>query len=162
MMLKRWRWFCLTCFIFLFNVVICNGSNRFCCWIRELLCYLTCSRTTLGTKFNDLRLWLMQRAISSRWWWKELMGLCFSPRDGNPCVIFMVSAGVPGFLSYLWIKWSSWLSWSIGLAKWLSLPYLILLCILWLTKQMSRQLLILISPLFILWLLIITMSTTFR
>jgi len=95
MMLKRWRWFCLTCFIFLFNIVICNSSNHFCCWIRELLCYLTCSRTTLGTKFNDLRLWLMQRAISSRCWWKELMGLCFSPRDENPCVIFMVSVWVP-------------------------------------------------------------------
>ena len=62
---------------FLFNVVNCNGSNCFCCWIRELLCYLTCSRTTLGTKFNDLWLWLMQRPISSRWWWKELMGCVF-------------------------------------------------------------------------------------
>jgi len=39
----------------------------------------------------------MQRAISSRCWWKELMGLRFSPRDGNPCVIFMVSAGCLGF-----------------------------------------------------------------
>jgi len=35
---------------------------------------------------------------------ERIDGLCFSPRDGNPCVIFMVSAWVSGFLSYLWIK----------------------------------------------------------
>ena len=42
--------------MFHFFFVICNGSNRFFCCIRGLLCYRTCSRTTLRTKFNDLRL----------------------------------------------------------------------------------------------------------